>query len=338
MRHVEPRASFFQAPVVEVRAVGFSVRIGFIHSLREGVKRGQGQACGVPLLQLERTGMVSRVAKVTPQINAAEVRVRAVALIVGEDRVQGGLVVRDVEGNLVDIPGIQKTDPCRTLVAEFGKPGGPELILQRGVPIHGVRVAQVGIAPGCVAGTIVDPDEGRSAIGQDVEVDLPRSLAGEEGRARIARGALHADTAGVFVEELGQVGGEQIDGRDAEAAAKDHRVIHLVGHAHARLEVLPMPIIELARGVRDGPFHTRKRIDRTGIEFALLAVLGRERALIRPAHAQIEGESAGHVPVVLEVERRDSTIAAANSRACWRNPRARRSPAGTPQNRCRCLA
>ena len=134
------------------------------------------------------------------------------------------------------------------------------------------------------------------------------------------------DAGKVFLEVLRQPGREQIDGGEAKSAAEHHLVVDLVSQADARLKVVEVALAEQSGGVNDRPCQSGERVDRGGIELALLAVLGRERRLVRPADTEVQRELR-RLPSSHPGSRRSvPTSAAASSRARMLKSRAYTEP------------
>ena len=109
--------------------------------------------------------MVGVVGVVGEVLDGTELAVGLVVLGGVEDLIVDDGVCRDVEGDDVDVPIVEKADAGRTLVKEFENPGFGKLVLDAGGPHCYVREAHVGIKPGGVAATEVGALEKDAAVG-----------------------------------------------------------------------------------------------------------------------------------------------------------------------------
>ena len=94
--------------------------------------------------------------------------------------------------------------------------------------------------------------EGYRAVGFGSERNLARALGEKERRSRIARCPFNGGGREVFLEVLIDTVGRKVDGHHAEAAPEDPFWREVPGESDAGLEVVEVPLGELALRVRNG--------------------------------------------------------------------------------------
>src|SRR5207244_7511718 len=107
-----------------------------------------------------------------------------------------------------DVSVVRLSHPPRYLVYRFHQLLAHELPLEPTGPVHDIGHADVRIDPGRVSAGEVGTDEGRAAIGGDVEWNRAGSLRQPEGRAWVADGRLDRGRSQILLEVLAQAGHE----------------------------------------------------------------------------------------------------------------------------------
>src|SRR5205823_7413650 len=126
--------------------------------------------------------------------------------------------------------------------------------------------------------------------------DCGRALGQLECNIGIARSRLDDRSGQVFVEVLPQAVRPQIERVDRETTPEHPVLPKVVGHSHARLEVVHVAAGERSGGVQQSSLLARQRVDRSGVEPALLPVLGLIWAFRLPAYAKVQRQPGGYLP------------------------------------------
>src|SRR5436190_1076362 len=99
--------------------------------------------------------------EIRAQPDVAELREGTEILRGGANRVLLGGISREVvDGERVDVPPLDQTNPGRTLVAQIKKEVPPELVLNARIEVQSVRIAKVRVPPFGASRSVVRSDEG----------------------------------------------------------------------------------------------------------------------------------------------------------------------------------
>ncbi|OYW13337.1 MAG: hypothetical protein B7X34_00425 [Acidobacteriia bacterium 12-62-4] len=181
-------------------------------------------------------------------------------------------------------------------------------VLEAEVPVLHVRQP---VALGAVIVDTLTVGEIRNLVGQgsgEVRIGVRQVSDGRFGKRHLSVAAVHNDVS-VVAERAAEAEAVR-DSRgvvDAVAAAEDKLIGHRVGEAKLRRDLLPVGVLEaaavavLGEDERAGPVASRRV--RGGEVDGRHATGNFDEATDHlPSNAEVEGQLAGDLPIVLEVE------------------------------------